>query len=58
MFPYTSEELLKQLDERFPDKSPSIDETYDALMWRGGQRSVVDFLNQIHEDQLASKLGE
>jgi len=27
-------------------------------MWRGGQRSIIDFLNTIHEDQLASSLGE
>ena len=51
MFPYTSEELLNELDKRFPEKSPTLDETYETLMWRGGQRSVIQFLRQQFEDQ-------
>ena len=51
MFPYTSEELLNELDKRFPEKSPTLDETHETLMWRGGQRSVIQFLRQQFEDQ-------
>ena len=58
MFPHVSNELIDELNKRFPDKSPSLDENYQELMWRGGQRSIIDFLNRIHEDQLASSLGE
>jgi hypothetical protein len=58
MFPYITNELIEELNVRFPDKSPTENEDYSQLMWRGGQRSVVDFLLQIHEDQMASQLGE
>ena len=58
MFPHVSNELIDELNKRFADKSPSLDENYQELMWRGGQRSIIDFLNTIHEDQLASSLGE
>ncbi|MDA8995193.1 hypothetical protein N9H36_00470 [Planktomarina temperata] len=58
MFPYITNELIEELNVRFPDKSPTVNEDYAQLMWRGGQRSVVDFLIQIHEDQMASQLGE
>ena len=56
MFPYTSEELLNELDERFPEKSPTLDETYETLIWRGGQRSVIQFLRQQFEDQSKRQL--
>jgi len=58
MFPYITNDLIEELKVRFPEKSPSQSEEYSQLMWRGGQRSVVDFLIQIHEDQMASQLGE
>lgn len=58
MFPYISKELVEELDKRFPDRSPTYDETHTALMWRGGQRSVVEMIKQLHEDQLSSDLGE
>lgn len=58
MFPLVTKELLEELDTRFPDRSPQPDEDYPGLRWRGGQRSVVEFLKQIHEDQIASQLGE
>jgi hypothetical protein len=58
MFPFISKELVEELNKRFPDLSPSIDETHTQLMWRGGQRSVVEMIIQLHEDQLSSDLGE
>ena len=58
MFPYITNKLIEELNVRFPDKSPTENEDYSQLMWRGGQRSVVDFLLKIHEDQMASQLGE
>ena len=49
---------MEELNQRFPNKSPELSETHADLIWRGGQRSVVDFLTTIHEEQLASNLGE
>lgn len=58
MFPLVSNELIKELEERYPEKSPRPDERYEDLMWRGGQRQVVNFLKMINEDQASSQLGE
>lgn len=58
MFPLVSKELIKELEERYPEKSPAKDETFEQLMWRGGERSVIDFLKMIYEDQVSSQLGE
>lgn len=58
MFPLVNKDLLEELNKRFPAKSPDRTETQNDLMWRGGQRSVVDFLNTIYEEQEASRLGD
>jgi len=58
MFPLISKELIDELNRRFPDKSPTLEEAERALMWRGGQRSVVEFLIKTFEDQERSRLGE
>ena len=58
MFPYISKELLDELNSRFRFQSPQYLEQHDILMWRGGQRSVVDFIQTLYEEQEASKLGE
>lgn len=58
MFPLVNKDLLEELNKRFPAKSPDKDEAYIDLMWRGGQRSVVDFLNTIYEEQETSRLGD
>ena len=58
MFPLISKELIDELNRRFPDKSPTLEETDRALMWRGGQRSVVEFLIKTFADQERSRLGE
>jgi len=58
MFPLVSKELIEELDSRFPNQAPLLEEDYAKLRWRGGQRSVVEFLIKIHEDQIASQLGE
>ena len=58
MFPLIPKDLLDELNERFPNRSPTIDEDIHALKWRGGQRSVIEFLNRIYEEQESSRLGE
>jgi hypothetical protein len=56
MFPYVSEELLRELSLRFPNQSPQKDETHQQLMWRGGQRSVIEFLRTQYEQQTKNQL--
>jgi len=58
MFPYISEELITELNERFPQKSPNSHEALEQLMFRGGQRSLVDFLIAMQEEQTANKNKE
>lgn len=45
-FPYKaiSKELLDALQATFPLRAPRHGESLDSLMWLGGARSVVDFL--------------
>ena len=57
MFPLVSKELIEELNRRFPDKSPTYLEEHPLLMWRGGQRSVVDFLQTIHDEQASSSFN-
>lgn len=58
MFPLVSDELIKELEKYYPEQSPRQDEAYEYLMFRGGQRQVVNFLKMINEDQASSKRGE
>lgn len=36
--------LIKVLNETFPQEAPQRHETLEDLMWRGGQRSVVEWI--------------
>ena len=58
MFPLISKDLIIELNRRFPNQSPQLGETHHELIWRGGQRSVIEFLNNVFEEQEASRLGE
>ena len=50
MFPYITDEVIEELNVRFPDKSSTANEDYAQLIWRGGQRSVTQFLRQQFEE--------
>ena len=58
MLPLIPKDLLDELNRRFPNQSPQDGEIYQGLIWRGGQRSVIEFLNTVFEEQEASRLGE
>ena len=36
--------LLQQLDETFPPTNPSPEDTMEKIMYRSGQRSVVEWI--------------
>lgn len=43
--------LLKELNTVFPETSPDKGESYEDLRWRGGQRSVVRWIqSRLQED--------
>lgn len=48
----TVEALLQELETIFPERSAQYNETHAALMWKGGERSVVNWIrSRINEDQ-------
>ena len=47
ILPDTVDEVITLLDELYPERSPSVEENNNRLMFRGGQRSVVNFLLEL-----------
>jgi hypothetical protein len=44
------EKLLEQLEESFPPVNPHPDNPTNLIMYRSGQRSVVEFIQSIIEE--------
>jgi hypothetical protein len=42
--------LLHRLDENFPPLTPSFDDSMEKIMYRSGQRSVVEWIKQYMEE--------
>lgn len=42
--PVNTDDLIKYLDKTFPIKTPHPNESLSEIMYRSGQRSVIDFL--------------
>lgn len=42
--PMTAVDLVKELDEAYPARHPSIDATDRRVWWDAGQRALVDHL--------------
>jgi len=42
--PVNTDDLIKYLDKTFPIKTPQPNESLSEIMYRSGQRSVIDFL--------------
>ena len=43
--------LLQKLEENFPATNPHPDETHSQIMYRSGQRSVVEWIqHQLNEE--------
>jgi hypothetical protein len=43
----TVEKLLAELEDNFPPSRPSPSDKIEDIMYRSGQRSVVEYINQI-----------
>lgn len=44
------EKLLEKLEDSFPPLNPHPDNSINLIMYRSGQRSVVEFIKSIIED--------
>lgn len=54
-FPPIPEPLLAALDRIFPEASAKTpDQTISYLMFRGGERSVIRFLQRVFQEQQAA----
>ena len=49
--PVISKDLLDALDGLFPERTPPITMEYKEICFRSGQRSVVRFLHDKHQQQ-------
>lgn len=43
-FPLYAEDLLKELDQQFPDRCPRLSDSDREVWFKAGQRSVVEHL--------------
>ena len=50
VFGMEAKAVMIQMDETFPNVTPSPDDTIEKIMYRSGQRSVVEWLqNKLDE---------
>ena len=49
--PDLSSSLIKKLDELYPKRYPEITWEDREIWFKAGQRSGVDFLQQVHDEQ-------
>tara|TARA_R100001463_G_scaffold103119_2_gene157420 strand:+ start:748 stop:951 length:204 start_codon:yes stop_codon:yes gene_type:complete len=47
--PNTSKQLVKLLNEIYPESSPNISDEVKDIYFKAGQRDVVRFLNELVE---------
>jgi len=46
----TANAMLSKLEETFPPTNPTPEDTMEKIMYRSGQRSVVEWVIQYMED--------
>jgi hypothetical protein len=46
----TIEKLLADLEDNFPPSRPSPSDRIEDIMYRSGQRSVVEYIKQVIDD--------
>ncbi len=49
VLPQTVDDLIKLLNEVYPEKSPSINDKPNQIYFNAGQRDVVKFINTLKE---------
>ena len=56
VLPTLSKDLIDKLDKLYPDKCPLLTDD-DRLVWfKVGQRSVINYLQQIYDEQLQDNI--
>jgi hypothetical protein len=56
VLPVLSKDLIDKLDKLYPDKCPLLTDD-DRMVWfKVGQRSVINYLQQIYDEQLQDNI--
>jgi len=56
VLPVLSKDLIDKLDKLYPDKCPMLTDD-DRMVWfKVGQRSVINYLQQIYDEQLQDNI--
>ena len=56
VLPTLSKDLIEKLDKLYPDKCPLLTDD-DRMVWlKVGQRSVINYLQQIYDEQLQDNI--
>ena len=56
VLPLLSKDLIDKLDKLYPDKCPLLTDD-DRMVWfKVGQRSVINYLQQIYDEQLQDNI--
>jgi hypothetical protein len=56
VLPALSKDLIDKLDKLYPDKCPLLTDD-DRMVWfKLGQRSVINYLQQIYDEQLQDNI--
>jgi len=56
VLPALSKDLIDKLDKLYPDKCPLLTDD-DRMVWfKVGQRSVINYLRQIYDEQLQDNI--
>lgn len=56
VLPALSKDLIDKLDKLYPDKCPLLTDA-DRMVWfKVGQRSVINYLQQIYDEQLQDNI--
>ncbi len=56
VLPALSKDLIDKLDKLFPDKCPLLTDDDRMVWYKSGQRSVINYLQQIYDEQLQDNI--
>ena len=56
VLPALSKDLIDKLDKLYPDKCPLLTDDDRMVWYKSGQRSVINYLQQIYDEQLQDNI--
>lgn len=56
VLPALSKDLIEKLDKLYPDKCPLLTDDDRMVWYKSGQRSVINYLQQIYDEQLQDNI--